>query len=301
MISADRALVFDVQRFSIHDGPGIRTVVFFKGCSLDCVWCQNPEAVRPRPEMAYYTERCLPDCEACLDQCPESALRIDRIQRIDFDRCTVCGRCVDVCPAGALTLVGRTVTAEELLAEVLKDRLFYEHSGGGITLSGGEPVLHSDFLSGFLPAGRAAGLHVAIETAGNYPFARLEPLLPLLDLVLFDLKLADPERHQHLTGRDNQLVLATLRQLTTCAVPLQVRMPVIPGLNTRAEDVAGMARLLRTLGVRDLVLLPYNHLWEAKLHRLAASRRPLGLEPGDASFYAGLRRDLGAGGVSARM
>jgi pyruvate formate lyase activating enzyme len=299
MISAESALVFDVQRFSIHDGPGIRTVVFFKGCSLDCVWCQNPEGVRCLPEMAYYPERCLPACAACLDQCPESALRADRLQRIDFARCTVCGRCVDVCPAEALRQVGRAVSAAALLDEVLKDRLFYAHSGGGITLSGGEPVLHADFLFGFLPRARAAGLHVALETAGNYPFARVEPLLPLVDLVLFDLKLADPERHRRFTGRGNHLVIATLRELIARDVPLRVRMPAIPGLNTNPADIAGMAGLLLAVGVRDLVLLPYNHLWEAKLPRLGDHRRGLGIEPPDPSFYAGLLQQFGSAGVRA--
>lgn len=294
-----RAMVFDVQRFSIHDGPGIRTVVFFKGCSLDCAWCQNPEAVEPRPELAYYAERCLPDCEACVATCAEQALRPQRAGRVDFARCTACGDCLDACPAAALTLVGRRLTPAALLEEVRRDDAFYASSGGGLTLSGGEPLLQADFLAHFLPLARAAGLHVAVETAGNYPFARLAPLLPLVDLVLFDLKLAEPRRHARHTGRDNRLVLGTLRELLARGAPLQVRMPVVPGTNTDAADLAAMADLLRDLGLRELVLLPYNHLWEAKLPRLGSARRPLGVAPPPPAFYADLRRDLRARGIEA--
>jgi pyruvate formate lyase activating enzyme len=297
--AAPRALVFDVQRFSIHDGPGIRTVVFFKGCSLDCAWCQNPEAVEPRPELAYHAERCLPDCDACLPACGEQALRPQRAGRVDFARCTACGDCAIACPAQALTLVGRLVTPADLLEEVRRDQAFYASSGGGLTLSGGEPLLQAGFLAHFLPLTRAAGLHVAVETSGNYPFARLEPLLPLIDLILFDLKLADPRRHARHTGRDNRLVLATLRGLLARGAPLQVRMPVVPGTNTGADDLTAMAELLCDLGLRRLVLLPYNHLWEAKLPRLATSRRPLGLVPPPPAFYADLRRDLRARGIEA--
>jgi pyruvate formate lyase activating enzyme len=251
--------------------------------------------------MAYYVERCLPDCDACLTSCPATALRAARARRVDFDRCTACGHCADVCPTAALTLVGRAATPQALLDEVLKDRAFYTSSGGGVTLSGGEPVLQADFLGCFLPLARAAGLHVALETAGNYPFARLAPLVPRLDLVLFDLKMADARRHAQHTGRDNRQVLATLRALLARGAPVQVRMPVIPGLNTAAQDLAAMARLLHDLGLNELVLLPYNHLWEAKLPRLATIRRPLGIAPPEASFYAALQRDLGAHGIDAHL
>jgi pyruvate formate lyase activating enzyme len=186
-VRAPAATIFDVQRFSVHDGPGIRTVVFFKGCSLRCRWCQNPEGIRPAPELAYFEDRCLAGCAACLTACEKRALGPSRAGRVAFDRCSACGDCLPPCPSGALRIAGREVGTGELLAEVLRDQTFYRSSGGGLTLSGGEPVLQSEFLQAFLPAAKNAGLHVVLETAGHYPFSLLEPLLPHLDLVLFDL------------------------------------------------------------------------------------------------------------------
>ena len=244
MARSDTAVVFDVQRFSIHDGPGIRTVIFFKGCAMDCVWCQNPEAVDAAPELAYYPERCLVGCVACVAACPETALRAAITDRVDWTRCTVCGDCVAVCPADALRVVGREWTADDLLVEVARDHRFYEASGGGITLSGGEPVLHSAFLQEFLPLARLRGLHVALETAGLYPFALLAPLLPLVDLVLFDLKVMDASTHQRLTAQDNDQILSNLRRLCAAGPPLDVRMPVVPDTNTDDANVAATARFL---------------------------------------------------------
>lgn len=293
--------MFDVQRFSLHDGPGIRTVVFFKGCGLACAWCQNPEAMRAGPEIAYYAEECIEGCTRCLGVCPEDAVRPERASRIDFERCTGCGRCVEVCPGLALRSIGRARGARELLDEVLRDRPFFESSGGGLTLSGGEPVLQSAFLCELLPLARAEGLHVAVETSGAYPFSLLEPLLPWVDLVLFDVKLADAARHERATARGNEQVLANLRELVARRTPLEVRMPVVPGWNTDGENVAATARLLAGLGVGAVTLLPYNHLWEAKLPRLGLERRALGIRPPEGPFYERLRDEFARNGLPARL
>jgi pyruvate formate lyase activating enzyme len=292
------ATVFDVQRFSIHDGPGIRTVVFFKGCALACEWCHNPEALNAAPELTYSEHRCLEGCSLCTDVCPEDAIRADRVARVDFTRCTACGDCADVCPTKALRLIGRPMTAGELLGEAVKDRPFYRASGGGITLSGGEPVLHGAFLREFLPLAKAASLHVAVETSAAYPFARIEPLLPHLDLVLFDLKVVDPARHERYTARDNRQILHNLAELVRRRVPLEVRMPVVPERNTDARNLAAIARLLADLGVGSLTLLPYNHLWEAKLPRLATTRAPLGIQPPGDDFYDGLQAEFARLGLA---
>jgi pyruvate formate lyase activating enzyme len=296
-----QAIVFDVQRFSLHDGPGIRTVVFLKGCALACVWCQNPEAMLAAPELAYYEEQCLEGCTRCVAACPEGAIRPERAARVDFARCTACGRCVDACPGRALRRVGRARGAAELLEEVLRDRPFFAASGGGVTLSGGEPVLHSLFLQEFLPLAKGAELHVALETCGAYPFGLLEPLLPHVDLVLYDVKLVDPARHERATGRENAQILANLAELVRRGVALEVRMPVVPGWNTDGGNLAATARLLGELGVKSLTLLPYNHLWEAKLPRLGTRRTPLGIAPPGADFYVQLQSELAGHGLSVRV
>jgi pyruvate formate lyase activating enzyme len=295
------ATVFDVQRFSLHDGPGIRSVIFFKGCALACAWCQNPEALQAGPELAYYEERCLDGCALCVATCPEAALRPSRAGRVDFTRCTGCGACVEVCPGDALRRIGRRVSPEALLEEVLADRSFYASSGGGITLSGGEPVLQAAFLREFLPLAKREGLHVVLETCGAWPFALGEPLLPFVDLVLFDVKLIDPGRHARATSRENNEILANLARLVERRVLLEVRMPVVPGTNTDAGNVAATACLLRDLGVGALTLLPYNHLWEAKLPRLGGARPPLGLRPPGDAFYAELRAEFARHGLAAHL
>lgn len=301
MSQPDEAIVFDVQRFSLHDGPGIRSVVFFKGCGLACVWCQNPEAIRAAPQLAYSAERCVEGCTRCLSLCQENALRDGRVQRVDFTRCTGCGDCVIDCPSAALRMIGRRTTVDALLEEVLRDRAFYEASGGGITLSGGEPVLQAAFLRAFLPTAKREGLHVVLETSGRYPFDLLEPLLPFLDLVLFDVKVTDPVAHRRLTGHDNVQILENLRALLTRGVPTQVRMPVVPGWNDDDANVAATARLLGELHAGELLLLPYNPLWEAKLPRIGARERALGLRPPDEASYAGLCQAFSAHGQMARL
>lgn len=301
MSRSDRAIVFDVQRFSIHDGPGIRTVVFFKGCALDCAWCHNPEAVRPGIELAYWSDRCLGGCHECVAACPENAIA-DRVDnRIDWSRCTHCGICAPECPADALTMIGREIGCDELLAEVVKDRDFYQTSGGGVTLSGGEPALHSAFLSNFLPRARHEDLHLAIETSGSTPWQLLEPLLPSLDLVLYDLKVMDPAAHERLTGKTNAGIHQTLRRLLAANVPVEVRMPVVPGCNTGDDNVRATCDFLRELRIDGIWLLPYNHLWEAKLRALSSARPPMGIRPPEADFYKELSARFGACGIRARQ
>ncbi|EDM77837.1 pyruvate formate-lyase-activating enzyme, putative [Plesiocystis pacifica SIR-1] len=303
---ASEGLVFDVQRFCVHDGPGIRTVVFFKGCALNCVWCQNPEAQGNAPELAYYAERCarIPGCSACVGVCPEGALGLGVEGRVDWSKCTGCGACVDACPAQALTQVGAHVDADALLTTLLRDRPFFESSGGGVTFSGGEPVLHEAFLLELLPRLGEAGISRCIETAGAYPFARLEALLPHLERVLYDVKHVDGGRHLELCGRDNATILANLERLLERApehgVAVEVRTPVVPGLNDGANVEATAKRLL-TMGVSALTLLPYNHLWEAKLPRLSRARAPLGIGPQTRAYYAGLLETFAEAGLRAHL
>ncbi len=281
------ATVFDVQRFSIHDGPGIRTTVFFKGCPLRCAWCQNPESLQPRPELAFYADRCATHGE-CLTACPRDALSA-AAGRVDRSRCDVCSECVDACPGGALEVVGREVTVEGLLAEVLADRTFYEASGGGVTLSGGEPTLQIEFVLAFAAACVAAGIPVGLQTCGAFKWEAVEPLLPSLQFVYFDLKMIDPASHAELTGADNRTILANARRLAESPTEVLFRTPVVPGLNDAPDALARIGELLSDVGARRIHLLRYHRMGEVKLPRLDACITPLGLE-GDALTVAPLER-----------
>jgi glycyl-radical enzyme activating protein len=271
--------VFDVQRFSIHDGPGVRTTVFLKGCPLRCRWCHNPESRRPAPELLFAAERCV-GCGACLAACPHGAHRVvDGEHRFERERCTACGACAAECPATALELAGRTAGVPELLAEVLRDRDFYEASGGGLTLSGGEPTAQPDFTAALLSATRAQGIPTAVETCGWCDFAVLERLRPLVDLFLFDLK-ADPDRHRDLTGADAGPILANLRRLHGSGARIRLRLPMVPGVNDTDEHFGNIAGLVRELpGLEGLQLLPYHPLAAGKYRALGIASPPLA-EPG---------------------
>lgn len=299
MNRAELATIFDIQRFSIHDGPGIRTAVFFKGCSLRCRWCHNPESISPRPELAFYAHRCLEGGQ-CAHACTVDAIRMDLPERVLREDCTACGDCATVCPSEALKLIGKRHTVDDLLHECLADAVFFETSGGGITLSGGEPVLQAPFLGLFLPRLRAQGIHVLLETAGHYPWRLLEPLLPHLDHIYYDWKVSEPALYKAHTGHTSKHIEHNLAQLVSRAIPLTVRVPLIPGLTGDVVQAPILGRTLRRLGMARVILLPYNRLWEAKLLRLDTCQEPLGLsqevvdEPG---IIAALARE----GVTAAL
>ena len=269
------ASVFDIQRFCVHDGPGIRTVVFFKGCSLACSWCQNPESLSPRPQLAFFGEQCI-ECFDCEAVCAKGAVGRGA-GRVDWDRCDHCGRCAEVCPGDALRSMGRSYDVETLVAACLCDRAFAAASGGGVTLSGGEPVLQSAFLQVLVPRLVQEGLPVLLETAGHYQWRLLEPLLAHLDAIYFDYKLPDSASYEAHTGRGSDLIMENLERLMRSAVPVEVRMPMLAGLNTEPEQIAVACRNLARVGVERIRLLEYNGLWEAKLPRLGGRRRALGL------------------------
>ena len=291
------ATLFDIQKFSLHDGPGIRTVLFFKGCSLRCDWCQNPESIKPAVEVTFTPDKCV-ECGTCAKSCPEGAIVPAGEGRIDRDRCTDCGLCVETCPSTALRRVGEGHDVGTLLEAGLEDVAFDEGSGGGITLSGGEPVLQSAFLREFLPAAKGKGLNVLLETAGNYPWRLLEPLLPWIDHIYFDWKLPDGESYRRHTGVDDGRIVENLGELVSLGFPVTVRMPVIPGRNDRPEQVRKTARRLRELGIGELTLLRYNHRWEAKLPRLDTRQKALGISESDTRD--GLAELFREEGVNAR-
>lgn len=258
-----------MQRFSLHDGPGIRTTVFFKGCPLRCRWCHNPESQAAATELGFAAGRCAA-CGACVRACPAGVHRLATDGRHDLDRarCTACGACVRACPAGALELAGRTVTVGELMDEVLKDAVFYRTSGGGLTVSGGEPLQQPAFLTALLRDARAAGLHCAVETSGFAPWPVLARLLPLVDLWLFDLKETDPKRHRVLTGVPNARILANLRRLHDAGGAVRLRLPLVPGCNDRDGHLAAVEALVRALPrLAGVDVIPYHGLGEDKRAR----------------------------------
>ena len=240
--------ICNIQRFSVHDGPGIRTTVFLKGCTLRCFWCHNPESIRPKLEVQFFPNRCI-RCAACVEACPEGAQAFDEngMRVFHREKCVACGACVDVCYAEALVFSGKAMTAEAVVDEILLDRAFYENSGGGVTLSGGEPALQVEFSREILERCRAAGLHTAIETAANAPWESLAALLPLTDLVMMDLKHMDAAKHHDATGAPNALLLANARRLAETDKSILFRIPIIPTVNDTLEEVAAIAAFVREL------------------------------------------------------
>lgn len=272
--SDTEALVFDIQRFSIHDGPGIRTVVFFKGCPLSCAWCQNPESLRVAPEIAFYTDACR-RCFACRSVCPAGCIDEGEAVRIDRARCTTCGACVDACVHHALRFVGRRVGVAELVDELLRDRDFYEDSGGGVTLSGGEPLLQAGFLARLLPTLRERGVHVLVETSGLFAEYAVDRVFPLVNQTYVDVKHMDPADHKRWTGRSNRIILSRIAALSRRFGNVQVRMPVIPGINDGEANIRATADFLNVQGLSSIHCLPYHPFGESKRQRLGmASAMP---------------------------
>lgn len=271
-------IIFDVQRFSLYDGPGIRTTVFFKGCPLRCAWCQNPESWASDPEIAFYEHLCR-QCFNCRSVCEEQAILEQADHRVDYARCTVCGKCADACVDDALRVVGREWTVSELVPELLKDADYFEESGGGVTLSGGEPMLPAEFLKDLLPELKSRPVHVNIETCGLFSWRQMENLLQFLDLVYFDLKIMAGEKHREFTGIDNVPVLENFERLSKTAIVLQARMPVLPGINDGPNNIQDTAGFLLKNGQASIHLLPYHNMGEAKIPRLHTGQKQLNLKP----------------------
>lgn len=251
-------LVTDIKHFAVHDGNGIRTTVFLKGCPLSCHWCHNPEGIGKRPQLGFYRESCT-GCGVCVSVCPQGAHRIkDGVHIFDRAQCTCCGACTAVCGAGALQLYGREMTVSEVLDTVEADRVFYEQSGGGMTLSGGEPTMQFDFALALLREAKARGLHTALDTCGMAATEKYEALLPYVDQFLFDIKHPDAAAHRYGTGAGNEQILENLTFLSENGASIEIRIPLIPGYNDSEDVLDAMGRLLSGTRCTGIRVLPYH-------------------------------------------
>lgn len=304
-------LVFHIQRFSIHDGPGIRTTVFLKGCAMACFWCHNPEGRHPRLEVQYFPDRCIA-CGECVNVCPHNAHDlVGGVHHFVRERCKTHRACVDVCCSGALEMNGRIMSVDEVMSEVLPDKPFYENSRGGVTLSGGEPGLNAKFSREILERSKRAGLHTAIETCGYCSQDALAMLLPVTDLFMMDLKLVTAERHVSATGVDNKRILENARMLAMTDRPMIFRTPVVPSVNDGREEFAGIVDFIRELlalrrerGIGAPItyeLLAFHKLGSGKYASLGMEYRASHLEPPSKELMNSLVTLSTAAGIETRI
>ena len=266
-------VVFRIERYAIHDGPGIRTTVFLKGCPLECWWCHSPESQALDPEPMPRPERCI-RCLACLAACEHGAIaEIDGRMSTDLALCEACGGRVDACPSGAREVAGRTMAVGEVIDEIGRDRIFYDPSGGGATFSGGEPLMQPDFLIALLDRCHAERIHTAVDTSGMAPPETVRAVGRLADLILYDVKLMDDERHRLHTGASNMPILENLALLAAERRPVIVRLPLIPGVNDDDENISATGAFVSSLGLTRVDVLPYHRAGMSKYERLSRAYR----------------------------
>ena len=279
------ATIFDIKRFAVHDGDGIRTTVFFKGCPLRCVWCHNPEGLTGMPQLAFYAHKCT-NCGVCAANCPSDAHKIaDGVHRFERTACRACGGCETLCINGALKLYGQTVTVEKLLPVLVQDKAFYDNSGGGVTLSGGECLLQAAFCGELLKALKQNGINTAVDTCGDVPHEAIDAVLAYTDVFLYDIKALDEKLHLRCTGRSNRQILENLHYLADKKVPVEIRYPFAPGYNDgEAENIADF--LTRFSNITKVRVLPYHNYAGSKYAALGLENKSPAVLPEETALKA---------------
>lgn len=297
--------IFDIKRFAVHDGRGIRTTVFFKGCSLKCIWCHNPEGIYHARQLGFLAHKCV-HCGACAAVCPSGAHTLDAGHSHHFDRskCLLCGKCASACRNKALALYGQSVTVEEILPALLQDKDFFDESHGGVTLSGGEALLQADFCVELLQKLKEAGVDTAVDTCGFVPAETFRKVLPYTDTFLYDMKHMDSRQHQRLTGHPNELILENLRMICEMGAQIEIRIPLVPDCNDDPENMHAMGRFLQGLkGINRVKVLPYHEFARTKYASLAMEdTMPHVRIPEDPDLHAAVNilRSYGLNAVSGK-
>ena len=265
----EKTLLVDIKRNALDDGPGIRTLVFFKGCPLSCIWCQNPEAKSPFKEI-FFTKSSCSECGTCLKACNQGAIAFSNKYRIDRSLCNLCGKCIEVCPNNALEFVGQEYSTKDLLEIILKDKIFYKNSGGGVTFSGGEPLYHINFINKLVKELKKENIHICLETSGYYNRDKFyEFILPYIDLIYFDLKIYNPKLHARYCKVSNEMILENFEDIIkNKSLEILPRIPLIPNITDTDENLNSLANYLKSLNVKKIGLLPYNPLWLAKSEKI---------------------------------
>ncbi len=300
-----RGIVFNIQYFNLHDGPGTRTLVFFKGCPLQCKWCSNPESMSRLPEVGFTGSRCN-GCGKCLDVCPEEALYLNdgKVLNVDRQKCNACGECVSACSEEALTVYGKEMTDREVFEVVYKDKMFYEGTGGGVTVSGGEPLLQPDFLISLFNLCRDTGIHTCMETTGYTSAKVFQRVLPLTDHILFDLKHMDSSLHQEFTGKPNRQILDNAELAAGSGIPVMFRMPLVPGFNDTPQNLEATANFIKRFDgneVQGIEIMPYHRMGMGKYEALDKAYTLNDIKPSEPDYVESIRQKIKDSGVKCTV
>jgi pyruvate formate lyase activating enzyme len=294
--------IFDIKKYAVHDGPGIRTTVFFKGCPLACRWCHNPESISRNTQRLYRKDRCI-GCGECVEACVENAVQVSG-QGLRWlpDACIFCGTCADICPGGAVELAGKTMTVDSVMAEIIKDTLFYDQSAGGITISGGEPLMQPTFLTALLDACGKLELHRTLDTSGYGETRHLLDAAARVELFLYDLKHMDPDQHLAMTGVPNAVIISNLKALAEAGANIIVRVPIIPGVNSDAANINQTGSFISSLpGVNRVNILPYHRAAVAKYDHLGSEFPTPEIETPSPDFLESIAAKLAAFDLNVKI